>query len=169
MSPVIRIPENIYSRLEQHAKGFDTPAKVIETLLDYFEDLDTKASNMSPSNVAVKKRDSTKYLFKKQQYGKRRLVLAVIKDFVAHDLNTTFENLEKKFPKHLQGSIGVFNELKFVQKKYENQLDKRHFMKDIIRLKDCDIVVCTQWGVDNINIFVEQADCNGCSISPISG
>lgn len=37
MSHVIRIPSNIYSRLEQHAKGFDTPANIIEKLLNYYE------------------------------------------------------------------------------------------------------------------------------------
>lgn len=37
MSPVIRIPDPIYSRLEGHAKGFDTPSNVIEKILDYYE------------------------------------------------------------------------------------------------------------------------------------
>ena len=37
MSQVIRIPESIYKRLESHAKGFDTPANVIERLLNFYE------------------------------------------------------------------------------------------------------------------------------------
>lgn len=37
MSQVIRIPSDIYKRLESYALGFDTPAGVIERLLDYYE------------------------------------------------------------------------------------------------------------------------------------
>ena len=38
MSQVIRIPPDIYSRLESHAVGFASPASVIEMLLDFYED-----------------------------------------------------------------------------------------------------------------------------------
>jgi hypothetical protein len=37
MSHVLRITSQLYRRLETHAKGFDTPANVIERLLDYYE------------------------------------------------------------------------------------------------------------------------------------
>ncbi len=37
MSQVIRIPENLYDRLEKYAHGFDTPANVIEKILNYYE------------------------------------------------------------------------------------------------------------------------------------
>jgi len=37
MSKVIRISDNLYQRLSFHAKGFDTPASVIERLLDFYE------------------------------------------------------------------------------------------------------------------------------------
>ncbi len=37
MSQVIRIPSNIYKKLESYAVGFDTPAGVIERLLDFYE------------------------------------------------------------------------------------------------------------------------------------
>ena len=127
MSPVIRIPENIYSRLEQHAKEFNTPENVIETLLDYFEGLDTKALNMSPSSVAVKKKDTTKYLFKKHQYSKRGLVLAAIKDFVSHDPNTTFENLEKNSQNTFKGQSECLMNLNL----FKGNM-KTYLMKDIL-------------------------------------
>lgn len=38
MSQVIRIPRSLYERLGAHAKGFETPASVIERLLNYYED-----------------------------------------------------------------------------------------------------------------------------------
>ncbi len=37
MSPVIRVTDAIFSRLEKHAVGFDTPANVINKLLDAYE------------------------------------------------------------------------------------------------------------------------------------
>ena len=37
MSQVIRIPKHLYKRLESHARGFDTPAGVIERILDFYE------------------------------------------------------------------------------------------------------------------------------------
>lgn len=37
MSQVIRIPENIYKRLESHSIGFDTPSGVLERVLDFYE------------------------------------------------------------------------------------------------------------------------------------
>ncbi len=37
MSQVIRITDELYDRLKNHAKGFDTPAKVIETILNSYE------------------------------------------------------------------------------------------------------------------------------------
>ena len=37
MSQVIRITINLYNRLSAHANGFDTPANVIENILDYYE------------------------------------------------------------------------------------------------------------------------------------
>ena len=169
MSPVIRVPEDLYSRLEQHAKGFDTPANVIETLLNHFEGVDQQASNTTSGKDVTKKRDTTKYSFKNHPYGKGKLVLAVVKDYVVSNPETTYDNLVKIFPKHLQGSIGVFNELKSVQEKYENKDHKRHFIQDTIGLKDCDIVVSTEWGAGNINNFIEQATSIGYSITPTNG
>jgi hypothetical protein len=40
MSPVIRISDNLHKRLEKHAVGFDTPASVIERLLNKIEGVD---------------------------------------------------------------------------------------------------------------------------------
>jgi hypothetical protein len=37
MSQTIRIPANLYQRLSLHAKGFETPANVIEKILNFYE------------------------------------------------------------------------------------------------------------------------------------
>jgi len=38
MSQAIRIPVNLYQRLSSHAEGFDTPANVIERMLNFYEE-----------------------------------------------------------------------------------------------------------------------------------
>ncbi|BBP44760.1 hypothetical protein THMIRHAS_01330 [Thiosulfatimonas sediminis] len=38
MSQVIRISDNLYDRLKCHAEGFDTPANVIEKILNSYEE-----------------------------------------------------------------------------------------------------------------------------------
>ena len=105
------------------------------------------------------------YQFNGYKYGKGRLVLAVVKVYVENNPGVTFEKLSELFPKKLQGSIGVFNELKETKAKYSDKSHKRHFLKqdDIINLADCEVVVCTEWGIANIDNFIEQANEVGYS------
>jgi hypothetical protein len=167
MSPVIRIPSEIYARLEQHARGFDTPANVIETLLNHYDGVVNNSSGYT-TDVPPRPRDSTKYFFNNHEYGKGRLVLAVIKDYVSSNSNTSFDNLTAIFPKHLQGSIGVFSEHDYVLNKYIDKNHKRHFLKqnELIQLSDCVIAVSTEWGAANIDDFIQQAEALGYKIIP---
>jgi len=54
MSQVIRIPSKIYFRLTQHAVGFDTPANVIEKLLNHYEGVETTV--LAPNKTSLNKR-----------------------------------------------------------------------------------------------------------------
>jgi hypothetical protein len=45
MPPVVRISDEVYSRLEQHAVGFDSPSSVIERILDHYERRSNKTDN----------------------------------------------------------------------------------------------------------------------------
>ena len=47
--------------------------------------------------------DKTKYIFNNNEYGKGRLVLAVVKQYL-HDHNPTYQQLKQQFPNTLQGS-----------------------------------------------------------------
>lgn len=99
--------------------------------------------NMIKFNDSIRSRDHTKYNFNNNRYVKRRLVLAVVKQYVDDHPNTTFDELLEKFPKKLQGSLGVFKEISQIQD------DTRYFCKDneIITLNDnTRIAVCNQWG-----------------------
>ena len=54
MSPVVRIPDSTYKRLEKEAVGFDTPANVIERLLDYYENRIEEGNDYSTERVSKK-------------------------------------------------------------------------------------------------------------------
>lgn len=169
MNREISIPQQLYSRLERLAKGFDTPANVIERLLDHYEGTAEPEESPEP-DTTDRSRDTTKYDFNGEQYGKGRLVLAVIRQYVAEIPGITLEKLKTAFPKQLQGSIGVFNELSAVQKKYAGKNHMRHFVKpgEVVKLKDCTIAVSTEWGAGNFPAFLQQAEKLGFEIAPVA-
>jgi hypothetical protein len=163
----IKIPSEIFERLEKHAKGFDTPANVIERLLNLAEGFSSKDIAKLPERNLVEGKDFTKYIFNNHRYVKCRLVLAVVKEYVSSHPNTSFDKLLTIFPKKIQGSIGVFNRYKDVQKNYAGKNNERHFTKpnELIQLSDCVISVCTQWG-PQINDFIKRAESIGYSVYP---
>ncbi len=107
-------------------------------------------------------KDYTKYIFKGQTYAKSRLVLAVIQDYVASNPNTTYNQLQIIFPNTLQGQE-TFTTATIAKQKPST----RNFIKDneIIDLLDQSIAVSTQWGLGNIERFVEHCIQNGITIT----
>lgn len=90
--------------------------------------------------------------YKGKQYptplGQGKLVLNIIKEYVADNPNCTYSDLQKVFAPQLQGSYGCFTTLA-VAKDKEKTDKPRYFAddKDQIKLADSDvIVVCSQWG-----------------------
>lgn len=83
---------------------------------------------------------------------KRRFVLELIKDYIANNPNTNFEELEKQFPPELHTkSLGVVRLLSSVNERIitHPDLKNRYFLKDneIIILADgTKVVVNNQWG-----------------------
>ncbi|MCY3973045.1 MAG: hypothetical protein OXF52_02395 [Candidatus Dadabacteria bacterium] len=163
----INVTPKIYKRLERHALGFeDTPANVIERLLNHYERHvkgEPVPGPIQKRGSATAPRDYTHYVFEGRDYGKSRLVLAVIKAYVRDHPNTTFRDLLEAFPKNLQGSSGVFDKLQNVKVK---DPERRFFIKDPIELADCTVFVCTQWGIGNISQFIDTATKLGYTIEP---
>ena len=104
-------------------------------------------------------KDFSKYMFGGRTYGKSRLVLAVVKQYVKDHHPTTFEKMELAFPGDIQGSLGVVKLIDSVSDKYKGIGGvKRYFVNDdeIIRLESGEkVIVCTQWGA-NIDRFIEH-------------
>lgn len=114
-----------------------------------------------------KKFDRTKYIFDEEEYGKSRLVLAVIKKHVENNPDITFSQLESAFPRSLQGSWGCFDTIERAEEIHANSGYKRHFIRpdEIIKLKDAIIAVGTQWSIRSISNFIPKAKGLGYKIS----
>ncbi len=126
---------------------------------------DTYFRNASPTF------DHTKYRFNGALLGKGRLVLAVMKQYVADNPGITYSGLEKKFSKTLQGSKGCFNKVEEANEIYERTLThhNRHFRapEELIEVQeDVTIAVSNQWGIGNIGAFLENASQLGFDIKP---
>jgi predicted CopG family antitoxin len=52
MSQIIRISEDLYQRLETYAQGFDTPSKVIEKMINFYEN----KNNIKPKSINSEKK-----------------------------------------------------------------------------------------------------------------
>jgi hypothetical protein len=112
--------------------------------------------------------DNTQYKFMDNQYGKNRLVLAVIKDYIRNHDNCTLESLQTTFPKRLQGALGVVDTFENANEIYRRTKHKRHFLSNIITLRNGQqIVICTQWGIGNINQFINKSREIGYNIEEI--
>ena len=99
-------------------------------------------------------KDRTKYIFNGNTYGKGRLVLAVVEQYVSENPGLGKEELEESFPATLQGTTGVVSSIEEAEGKYKG---KRHFVKNAIRLTNATMAVCSQWGADNLEGFLQHA------------
>jgi hypothetical protein len=100
------------------------------------------------------KMDKSTYIFNGNTYGKGRLVLAVVEQYVSDNHGLAKKELEESFPSALQGSIGVISSIEEAEGKYEG---KRHFVKNAIKLTNETVAVCNQWGSKNIDMFLQHA------------
>jgi len=172
MSKVIRVSPEVYARLERLAVGFDTPDSVIRRLLDFYDGKDPSGSaevdstQPYPYPSPERRRDTTKYTFDGETYGKGKLVLAVIQAHVANNTNILMSDLEADFPRQLQGSLGVFSSYDDAKDLYERTGHKRHYLgsDEVTHLSDTTVAVTREWGIGNIDRFIENAVSLGYQI-----
>lgn len=112
-------------------------------------------------------RDRTKYKFNGELYGKGPLVLAVIRKYVGDNPKTNYDILKKAFPDELLKGYGVFQS-------YEKAMDvskvkKRFFLNDdqLVRLRDKNIAICSQFGRDNFPPFLTHSKKMGFKIEEV--
>ena len=123
---------------------------------------------VSYSVPTTSKRDTTRYLFEGNVYLKNRLVLAVVKAYVAKNPSITRQQLKQVFDKTLQGSIGVVENAELAVT-IRSDYQVRFFTRpdEVIHLSDGDMFVCTQWGILNIPNLIKRAEQLGFVIEPI--
>jgi hypothetical protein len=114
------------------------------------------------------KRDTIQYIFKGKTYGKGRLVLAVVEEYINNHNNITLGELHKLFPKEIQGSFFVVDLLEKAMEIVDRTHRKRHFINNSIELSNGDkIVVTTEWGISNIEKFINKARELGYTIDHV--
>ena len=110
----------------------------------------------------------TKYEFLGEIYGKSKLVLAVVRQYVNDNPNITFTDLSKAFPDSLQGTKGVVKLESSVSDAYRGIGGHRRYFvnaNEIIALCTGErVLVSNQWGIHNINPFIEHVQKLGYKI-----
>ena len=144
-------------KLEKEVEILKSKEKTGETVLPVSIDIDDK----------VQQRDKTRYMFNGNIYLKNRLVLAIVKEFIAQNPNITCGELKAAFNKSLQGSIGVVEYETIAKKRVDYKV--RFFDKEdeILSLADGNMLVCSQWEISNLPNFIKRAEQLGFEIEPI--
>lgn len=121
----------------------------------------TKSHSVKPKATT---RDSSKYKFEGEEYGKGPLVRAVVSKYVEDNPKTTYKQLKEIFPDELLKRFGIFQDEKTAKEIAPK--GKRYFEKPehMIKLKDRHIVVCNQFTLANIQPFLKVAKTLGYKI-----
>ena len=172
---VVQIPgsdkQQLYSLLSRFSVQCRVDLGISDTPID--ESIFARAiSVVEQSDKAIKgKRDTSKYTFNGKALGKGKLVLAVVKDYVSKNPDTTFDELKKAFPDEWQAggakkleNRDVFARLSDAEKIFAASGNKRrsHFIEEgePIQLSDEVIAVNNGWGIGNIGDFVDGSNKN---------
>ncbi|CEM62043.1 endonuclease NucS domain-containing protein [Treponema phagedenis] len=118
-----------------------------------------------PQNMV--QRNTEPYTFNGQTYSKRRLVHAVVKDYLAKHKKISYTELEEAFPKRIRGSYGVFDTLENANKIFQRANRARHLLneEDILCVGNIKIAVCGEWEKNNFAEFLNCARALGYTIA----
>jgi len=141
-----------------HVGGMLTYSIFVQTEEEKLEAalLPTNTRGPSPKKTSIK--NYSKYAFEENNYGKGKLVLALVKSYVLSHPGIKIAEIQEAFPKKLHGKFNVVDEIKGASSKSEKQ--RRFFLdpNQIIELTgDVKVAVCSQWGSNNINNVIDHA------------
>ncbi len=117
-----------------------------------------RATFRSAAAAATSQKDYSRYRIRGEEetYGKRGIVQAVIRVFLDEHTDISYEEFKAAFPDSLH--TGGFSRLST-----EVSDPSRYF--DPITLKDGKVIVCSnQWGVGNIDAFIDRARDHGIEV-----
>ena len=104
-------------------------------------------------------RDFTKYQFNEEIFNKRKLVLAVIQDWISKNKPENFPSLLEAFPNDTRKS-GLFVKHEVAMEIYNKNKIYRHFLgnDELIHFNDGSVyAISNQWGKGNIERFLNRA------------
>ena len=165
----VKIPESQIQQVFSLLSRFSVQCRVDLGISDTPVDESIFARTISAvelSGAAIKgKKDTSKYSFNVESLPKGRLVLTVVKDYVEKNPKTNFDDLKKAFPNewfNKSGKGAVFVRLVDAEKLFKDKGHKRHFFKEdeVVELTDEVVAVSNQWGVGNINVFIDGSNQN---------
>lgn len=114
-----------------------------------------------PSYWNKTSKDYTKYVLNHVAgpLGKGRLVHEVIKDYIAKHPGITFGDLQRVFPDSLrtQSTKKVKNHVVALEENVYAEDRYARYFKETLPCADGNVVVSSQWGIGNINNFIEHA------------
>ncbi len=111
-------------------------------------------------------KDYTRYLFHGNSFNKRKLVLAVIQDWVSESKPSNLSELLQAFPQDIR-SGGLFVPEQEAKEIYNRQGIYRHFLGDgeVLQFSDStQYAISNQWGKGNIEKFLNQSKNLGYEI-----
>lgn len=124
-----------------------------------------------PSYWNKTSKDYTKYVLNHVAgpLGKGRLVHEVIKDYIAKHPGITFDDLQRVFPDSLrtQTTKKVKNHVVALEEDVDVEDRYARYFKEALLCADGNVVVSSQWGIGNINNFIERAKELGYSINEV--
>ena len=104
--------------------------------------------------VKKTKKDRKLVSFNGVKYGKGRVVLAIVTQYVKDHPGLTYANLKEVFPDSLH-SLGI---VKPLYKAKKMSVDHKRFFTDaVLKLQDKAVAVCADFGKSNIGKFLKHA------------
>ena len=150
--------------------------KEIRLFLETGKNIQLDYDNSRKSTTSIKNpdrgnsmKDYSKYIFNGYKYGKGRLVLAVVTDYVRNNPSITIDKLKEVFPDITQYDTFMGQRFGVVQTEAlikQNNWERHFFMKeeDTIHLGNEIIHVSLEWGRGNIEKFLNAAEKAGIII-----
>jgi uncharacterized protein YlzI (FlbEa/FlbD family) len=161
--------QGMLNQLCVNGEWFNVNKKTLDSIQDICKRMGGELITESIEDEIEKEteqKDFTLYSFNGKEYRKNRLVLAVINEYFRNNPNITLEEIQNIFDKKLQGGFGVLDTYTNAEDIYKKTGYKRHFIDDVINLNNGQkVVVCSQWGIGNINKFINKANELGYKIN----
>jgi hypothetical protein len=166
------IKDELRKKVENNELFIQNDIPLVLIIIKRFRSKDGQMYIIADSVVSSKSKsfDHSKYIFNNQEYGKGRLALAVVKEYVRQNPDITLGGLQKIFDKKtLKTGYTVIAEYNNAKDIFERSKGlKYHFLNEdeIIYLENGQkIAVCNDWTIYNIDNFIKVARNLGYKIA----